>query len=92
MSSTYQTVIACLHKQMQTIPAPPAEQSDYEVWARSFLKTLVGHCFASPFRCLLIIQVAFNYLAEGGTVGTIIIPETVEEVTLCINNHCLKAC
>ena len=42
MSSAYQTVVAHLREQMQTIPAPPAEQSDYELWTRSFVKTLVG--------------------------------------------------
>ena len=67
MSSAYQTIIMCLCEQMQTIPAPPAEQSNYEVWARSFLKTLV-HChFVLLFQCLLIIQAAFDHLAKGGT-------------------------
>ena len=42
MSSAYQTVVTHLREQMQTIPAPPAEQSDYELWTRSFVKTLVG--------------------------------------------------
>ena len=46
MSSAYQTVVVRLREQMQTIPAPPAEQSNYELWTHSFVKTLVGRqCF-----------------------------------------------
>ena len=41
MFSTYQSIIALLCKQMQTLPAPPAEQSDYELWAHRFMKTVV---------------------------------------------------
>ena len=43
MFSTYQSIIALLREQMQMLPAPPAEQSDYELWARKFVKTVVRH-------------------------------------------------
>ena len=41
MFSAYQSIIVLLREQMQTLPAPPVEQSDYELWARRFVKTVV---------------------------------------------------
>ena len=77
MSSAYQTVVARLCDQMQTIPAPPAEQSDYELWTRSFLKTLVSHCSALQKRCSSIIKAAYDHLAKGETDTAVV--EMVDE-------------
>ena len=41
MFSAYQSIIALLCEQMQMLPAPPAEQSNYELWAHRFVKTVV---------------------------------------------------
>ena len=46
MSNVYQIIVMHLHKQSQTLPAPPAEKSDCEAWARDFLKFLVS-CWKS---------------------------------------------
>ena len=82
MSSAYQTVVARLREQMQTIPAPPAEQSDYELWTRSFLKTLVSHCSALQKRCSFIIKAAYNRLAKGETDAAVV--EMVDEAVRTI--------
>jgi hypothetical protein len=42
MSSAYESLVARLREQMQTLPAPPAEVGDYEVWARRFVVGLVS--------------------------------------------------
>ena len=77
MSSAYQTIIARLRKQMQTIPAPPVEQSDYKLWTRSFLKTLVSRCSALQNQCSSIIKVAYDRLAKGETDPAVV--EMVDE-------------
>ena len=82
MSSAYQTVVAHLREQMQTIPAPPAEQSDYELWTRSFLKTLVSHRSALQKRCSFIIKVAYDRLAKGETDAAVV--EMVDEAVRTI--------
>ena len=84
MSSAYQTVIARLCEQMQMIPAPPVEQSDYELWTCSFVKTLVGHQFIKLFGCSSLSKVAFDHLAKGET--DVAVEEMVEEAVHTIES------
>ena len=84
MSSAYQTVVARLREQMQTIPAPPAEQSDYELWTRSFVKTLVGRQFIKLFGCSLLSKAAFDRLAKGETDAAV--EEMVDEAVRTIES------
>jgi hypothetical protein len=46
MSAAYESLVARLREQMQTLPAPPAEVADYEVWARRFVIGLVSQSLA----------------------------------------------
>jgi hypothetical protein len=41
-SAAYESLVARLREQMQTLPAPPAEVGDYEIWARRFVVGLVS--------------------------------------------------
>ena len=82
MSSAYQTIVARLREQMQTIPAPPAEQSNYELWTRSFLKTLVSRRSALQKRCSSIIKAAYDRLAKGETDAAVV--EMVDEAVRTI--------
>ena len=84
MSSAYQTVVARLRKQMQMIPAPPTEQSDYELWTRSFVKTLVGRQFIKLFGCSLLSKAAFDRLAKGET--NVAVEEMVDEAVHTIES------
>ena len=84
MSSAYQTVVARLREQMQTIPAPPAEQSDYKLWTRSFVKTLVGRQFIKLFGCSSLSKAAFDCLAKGETDAAV--EEIVDEAVRTIKS------
>ena len=84
MSSAYQTVIAHLREQMQMIPAPPVEQSDYELWTCSFVKTLVGRQFIKLFGCSSLSKVAFDHLAKGETDAAV--EEMVDEAVHTIES------
>ena len=84
MSSAYQTVIARLREQMQTIPAPPTEQSHYELWTRSFVKTLVGRPFIKLFGCSSLSKAAFDRLAKGETDA--VVEEMVDEAVRTIES------
>ena len=42
MSDMQRLIVGRLREQSQTLPGPPAEKSNYEVWARGFLKLLVS--------------------------------------------------
>ena len=38
----HRLVVGHLHEHSQSLPAPPAEKSDYEAWAWDFLRLLVS--------------------------------------------------
>ena len=42
MSDMHRLIVSHLREKRQTLPGPPAERSDYEAWARDFLKLLVS--------------------------------------------------
>ena len=41
MSNVQRLIVSHLREQSQTLPAHPAEKSDYEAWAQDFLKLQV---------------------------------------------------
>ena len=65
MFSTYQSIIALLCEQMQTLPAPPVEQSDYKVWTCKFMKTVVHHLLIYQSCWVIGTQVGFNCISKG---------------------------
>ena len=65
MSNIYCVIIMCLHAQSQSLPEPPAEVSDYEVWAHGFLQLLVS-CPQIHLQHLPIhLQMVFDGISKG---------------------------
>ena len=52
MSNIYHVIVTCLCAQSQSLPEPPTEVGNYEVWAHGFLQLLVSH-FWIVLCCLL---------------------------------------
>ena len=65
MSNIYCVIITCLHTQSQSLPEPPAEVSDYEVWAHGFLQLLVSCPRIHLQRLPIHLQMVFDGISKG---------------------------